>query len=209
MFIRSISKSFTLKLPLITHQLNTFPSPCNSLLSINKSLKYIYYSNISSEEENYIGPDYFEGLYFDGEIPKNKILKKWTRASGPGGSNVNANSTKAEIRFSLAEADWLPKKVLERLQQKYSGNINNNKEFFLTSMRTRSAVSNMDDCFEKLEEILREVSLELVTEKRREYLSEDYLEDVEERKELARQSRLEAKERISSKKKNRKGGTYF
>jgi len=50
------------------------------------------------------------------------------------------DSTKAEIRFSLSEADWLPKKVRERLQQKYSGNINNNKELFLTSMRTRSSV---------------------------------------------------------------------
>jgi len=39
----------------------------------------------------------------------------------------------------------------------------------------------MDDCFEKLQEILREVSLELVTEKRREFVSEDYLEEVEER----------------------------
>ncbi|CAK5078791.1 unnamed protein product [Meloidogyne enterolobii] len=67
----------------------------------------------------------------------------------------------------------------------------------------------MDDCFEKLQEILREVSLELVTEKRREFVSEEYLEEVEERKELARQARLEAKERISSKKKSRKGGTYF
>ncbi|CAK5078347.1 unnamed protein product [Meloidogyne enterolobii] len=67
----------------------------------------------------------------------------------------------------------------------------------------------MDDCFDKLQEILREVSLELVTEKRREFVSEEYLEEVEERKELARQARLEAKERISSKKKSRKGGTYF
>uniref|UniRef100_A0A915M9E7 Prokaryotic-type class I peptide chain release factors domain-containing protein n=1 Tax=Meloidogyne javanica TaxID=6303 RepID=A0A915M9E7_MELJA len=187
MFIRSLSKEFfdALKLPFITHY-SPFSHCSNSLLSINSSLKYIRYSSTSSSNEN-----------------------KWTRSSGPGGANVNANSTKAEIRFSLSEADWLPKKVRERLQQKYSGNINNNKEFFLTSMRTRSSVNNMDDCFEKLQEILREVSLELVTEKRREFVSEDYLEEVEERKELARQSRLEAKERISSKKKSRKGGTYF
>ncbi|CAK5078346.1 unnamed protein product [Meloidogyne enterolobii] len=139
MFIRSLSKEFVdaLKLPFITHY-SPFSHCSNSLLSINSSLKYIRYS--SSSNENYLGPDYFEGLYFDGEIPKNKILKKWTRSSGPGGANVNANSTKAEIRFSLSEADWLPKKVRERLQQKYSGNINNNKEFFLTSMKTRSSV---------------------------------------------------------------------
>ncbi|CAK5078344.1 unnamed protein product [Meloidogyne enterolobii] len=154
MFIRSLSKEFVdaLKLPFITHY-SPFSHCSNSLLSINSSLKYIRYS--SSSNENYLGPDYFEGLYFDGEIPKSifyficliylfpfkdKILKKWTRSSGPGGANVNANSTKAEIRFSLSEADWLPKKVRERLQQKYSGNINNNKEFFLTSMKTRSSV---------------------------------------------------------------------
>ncbi|KAF7632772.1 RF_PROK_I domain-containing protein [Meloidogyne graminicola] len=203
MLITSIPRVFNaLKLPFIAKHHNLFS--CNSYIFSIKSINppIIRYSSTSSEAD-VLGHDYFVGLYFDGEIPKNKISRKWTKASGPGGSNINANPTKAEIRFSLAKADWLPEKVRERLEQKYSGNINSNKEFFLTSMRTRSAIENMDDCFEKLNNILKDVSLELVTEKRREYLSEDYLEDLEERKEQARISRIEAKERLSNKKKGR------
>lgn len=170
------------------------------------------------------------------------IAHKWSKASGPGGMNVNASGsinihfqcnpnihlyldpTKAEIRFNLDMADWIPELVRERMSQKYRGNLNSRGEFILTSMRTRFAADNLEDCFEKLDGILREVSLDLVKERRKEYISPEYLERMEKRlvpkeiilkkyyfyyrKEIADQWRIVEKKRKAQRREGRRGGSY-
>ena len=45
---------------------------------------------------------------WDGRVPRARIVVTASRSSGAGGQNVNKVSTKAEIRFTVKEADWLP-----------------------------------------------------------------------------------------------------
>ncbi|CAJ0606487.1 unnamed protein product [Cylicocyclus nassatus] len=47
------------------------------------------------------------GTKFNGVIPTESIEKRYSLRSGPGGQNVQKNATKVEIRFKLAEAEWL------------------------------------------------------------------------------------------------------
>lgn len=50
-------------------------------------------------------------------IPESKLAFSYARCSGPGGQNVNKLNTKAEIRFHVFNADWLPDEVKQRLSQ--------------------------------------------------------------------------------------------
>jgi peptidyl-tRNA hydrolase ICT1 len=70
-------------------------------------------------------------------IPYDKIDVKFTRSSGPGGQNVNKLSTKAEIRFNVDEADWLPDDVKKRLKMYQSNKISKEGELVLTSQEHR------------------------------------------------------------------------
>ena len=50
----------------------------------------------------------------DVEIPLDKIEFSYARSSGPGGQNVNKVNTKAELRFHVLSAEWLPMDVRQR-----------------------------------------------------------------------------------------------
>ena len=50
----------------------------------------------------------------DVEIPLDKIEFSYARSSGPGGQNVNKVNTKAELRFHVMSAEWLPMDVRQR-----------------------------------------------------------------------------------------------
>ena len=47
----------------------------------------------------------------DIHIPMDKVNFKYARSSGPGGQNVNKVNSKAEIRFHVQSANWLPPEV--------------------------------------------------------------------------------------------------
>ena len=44
-----------------------------------------------------------------------KLTVSYTRSSGPGGQNVNKVNTKAEVRFHIDSADWLPAEAKQKL----------------------------------------------------------------------------------------------
>ncbi|KAL3079906.1 hypothetical protein niasHT_038423 [Heterodera trifolii] len=147
--------------------------------------------------------NFFEGLYFEGEIPRDRIKQKYTLSSGPGGSNVNSHPTKAEIRFTVDEADWIPRRVRERLVERYPRYMNNRGEFAFTSQKTRYQIQNMNDCFDRLHNMLLNCSEELVKEEHRTHVSTQHINLLEERKQRSEEFRLAAKNSHSRKKQNR------
>ena len=92
-------------------------------------------------------------------IPRHKIDVSFSTSSGPGGQNVNKLSTKAEIRFKVDEADWIPADVRERLKKKQSGRINKDGEIAIVSQKHRFQDQNLRECFDKLDELLKEACI--------------------------------------------------
>ncbi|ORZ26325.1 hypothetical protein BCR41DRAFT_301575 [Lobosporangium transversale] len=87
-------------------------------------------------------------------IPKGLLTLNFVRSSGPGGQNVNKVNTKVDMRFVVDEALWLPEYVRDRLKSEESNKINKSGEFVLTSDRKRTQMANLDDCMEKLHELI-------------------------------------------------------
>ncbi|KAI9229927.1 MAG: hypothetical protein DHS80DRAFT_13120, partial [Piptocephalis tieghemiana] len=83
-------------------------------------------------------------------FPLATFKTQFVRSSGPGGQNVNKVSTKAEIRFTLSKATWLPAYVRAKLREQEGGRINRRDEYVLTADDTRSQVKNLESCMLKL-----------------------------------------------------------
>jgi ribosome-associated protein len=91
-------------------------------------------------------------------IPRDRLTIRFSRSGGPGGQNVNKVETKVEIRFRVAEADWIPLEVRERLVAREASRITRDGELVITSSRFRSRERNLEDALEKLEETLSRAS---------------------------------------------------
>lgn len=87
-------------------------------------------------------------------IPKGLLTLNFVRSSGPGGQNVNKVNTKVDMRFVVDEAMWLPEYVRDRLKSEESNRINKSGEYVLASDSKRTQMANLDDCMEKLHDIL-------------------------------------------------------
>ncbi|XP_014681450.1 PREDICTED: peptidyl-tRNA hydrolase ICT1, mitochondrial-like [Priapulus caudatus] len=103
---------------------------------------------------------YSSGDNFSGFIPIEKLAIKYLRSGGPGGQNVNKVSSKAEVRFHLDSADWIPEKSRQRLKEMYHTRINKIGEFIVVSDRTRVQMLNLADCLDKIRFAVREAEFE-------------------------------------------------
>lgn len=54
-----------------------------------------------------------------------------------GGQNVNKLNTKAEVRFHVLNATWMPDEVKQRLFEQQANRINNSGELLVTSQENR------------------------------------------------------------------------
>jgi protein subunit release factor B len=104
-------------------------------------------SMLSSSAPQYPKPD-------DIKIPMDRVDFKYARSSGPGGQNVNKVNSKAEIRFCVKSADWLPEEVRTRLLDYQSNRINNDGELIVTSQEHRQQSKNKEACLGKMREMI-------------------------------------------------------
>ncbi|PIC42380.1 hypothetical protein B9Z55_009479 [Caenorhabditis nigoni] len=137
---------------------------------------------------------------FNGVIPTEKIEKRYTLSSGPGGQNVQKNATKVEIRFKVSEAEWLSDSLKNSIEEKLSHRINSAGELIIDSDRTRERHLNVADCFDKLRSAIYAIEKE---QGKRQTTEEDE-KILRERAAVATQHRLFEKRRTSEKKASRR-----
>ncbi|XP_029933964.1 large ribosomal subunit protein mL62 [Myripristis murdjan] len=91
-------------------------------------------------------------------IPLERLTVSYSRSSGPGGQHVNKVSTKAEVRFHVQTADWIPQDVRQKVLEKNKTRINKAGELLVTSELSRSQQRNLSDCVQKISAIIAEAS---------------------------------------------------
>jgi ribosome-associated protein len=87
-------------------------------------------------------------------IPRRELRFTFVRSSGPGGQNVNKVASKAVLRWAVASSPSIPDDVRARLMSRTSRQINDRGELILTSQRYRDQGRNVDDCLEKLRNLI-------------------------------------------------------
>lgn len=128
------------------------------------------------------------GDKFNGYIPMDKLEITYSRSSGPGGQHVNTVNTKVDVRFKLAEAQWIPEQTRQKLLQVLANKLNKEGYYFIKSDLTRSQQLNLADALEKLRTVIRAQELDAPSGP-----SEETLEKLRRRQERAARQRLQLK----------------
>ncbi|XP_027033274.2 peptidyl-tRNA hydrolase ICT1, mitochondrial [Tachysurus fulvidraco] len=92
------------------------------------------------------------------DIRVDKLKVSYSRSSGPGGQHVNKVNTKAEVRFHVQTAEWIPEDVRKEILLQNKTRLNKAGELIVTSEVSRSQQKNLDHCVQKISEIISEAS---------------------------------------------------
>lgn len=87
-------------------------------------------------------------------IPLTEFEFSYARSGGPGGQNVNKVNTKAILHWSVTTSDSIPDDVRARFLSRYANRITQEGALVLSSQRYRDQSRNVEDCLDKLREML-------------------------------------------------------
>jgi ribosome-associated protein len=93
------------------------------------------------------------------KIPLREFRFSFARSSGPGGQNVNKLNTKALLRWAVSRSPSLPEPVRRRLLWKHRRRVTSQGDLLVSSQRFRDAGRNVADCLEKLRAMLAEAAV--------------------------------------------------
>nr|CAB3263990.1 peptidyl-tRNA hydrolase ICT1, mitochondrial [Phallusia mammillata] len=136
---RCVTRSYTYK--SVYHPDNLFP---NSVGAFSRSSFFAKSNdNKNDDVEKFTGP-----------IPIKKLTFNYSRSSGPGGQHVNTTNSKAEARFQIMTADWLPQDTKEQLFKKFRKQISRNGEIIVSCDESRYQMNNVKSCIEKIQNMI-------------------------------------------------------
>lgn len=97
-----------------------------------------------------------EDLYISGRltIPASELGISYARSGGPGGQNVNKVNTKVTLRWPIRDNPLIPEGWRNRAVALLAKRINLIGELVLHSERYRVQHRNLEDCRQKLRELL-------------------------------------------------------
>jgi ribosome-associated protein len=129
-------------------------------------------------------------------IPDTELSFSFARSSGPGGQNVNKTNSKAVLDWNFHRSASIPDAVRQRFLARFGKRLTVEGSLVIASDKHRDQRRNMDECLEKLAQMLREV---LTPPKRRKATKPG---------KGAIERRLKTKKEVSEKKKNRRRLDY-
>ncbi|NXP24101.1 ICT1 hydrolase, partial [Scytalopus superciliaris] len=132
------------------------------------------------------------------DIPMARLTVSYSRSSGPGGQHVNKVNSKAEVRFHLESADWIPEATRQKMALMHRNKINRAGELIVTSEESRYQMRNLAVCLEKIRTMVTEA-----TEKPK-VVSKETTQKLIERVEKMNRERLRQKRIHSNIKQSRK-----
>ncbi|CAL1616673.1 unnamed protein product [Knipowitschia caucasica] len=91
-------------------------------------------------------------------VPVERLTVSYSRSSGAGGQHVNKVNTKAEVRFHVRTADWIPEDVRQKILEKNKNRINKSGELLVTSEVSRSQHRNLGECVQKISDIIADAT---------------------------------------------------
>ncbi|NXF54048.1 ICT1 hydrolase, partial [Oceanites oceanicus] len=127
-----------------------------------------------------------------------RLTVSYCRSSGPGGQHINKVNTKAEVRFHLASADWIPEDARQKMALMHRNKINRAGELIVNSEESRYQMRNLAICLEKIRTMVTEA-----TEKPK-VVSKETTQKLIERVEKMNRERLRQKKIHSNIKQSRK-----
>ena len=92
-------------------------------------------------------------------IDENEIHLSFTRASGPGGQNVNKVSTVAQLHFDVENSPNLTPAVKTRLTKLAGRHMTKDGVMIIDARQYRSQLENREDAMARLLELIRKAAV--------------------------------------------------